>query len=127
MTDIPAVRDLPSAVSLRRTRAAGAAGALWGIALLVGTRRFIGAAPVAVGLTRLLGARYVAQGVALTVAPGPITQAVRGVDVLHALSMVALSGSSRYRRPALLSAAIAVGLAALAGNGPYPRSTTPRS
>jgi hypothetical protein len=107
-----------SGASLARTRVAGVAGAVWGTLLVVGTHRFVGRAPVAVALTRLLGARYLAQGAVLTGAHRPPVRIVRTLDVLHAVSMVALTGSSRYRRPALLSAAIATGLVILAGAGP---------
>jgi hypothetical protein len=93
------------------------AAGVWGAALLVRAHTFAGPAPVAVALVRLLGARYVAQAVLLTLAEAPLERAVRAVDILHALSMLALVGSRRYRRPALISAAVAVGLASLVTPG----------
>lgn len=104
--------------SLVRTRAAGVAGGLWGVLLLAGSRRFAGSAPVAVALVRVLAVRYLAQGMLLTGLGRPPARAARMADTLHALSMLALVGSRRYRRPALISAAVAVGLAALAGPAP---------
>ncbi len=65
-------------------------------------------------MARLLGARYGVQGAVLVVAPRPWVRVVRAVDLLHALSMAAFLGSPRYRRPALASAALSVGLALLA-------------
>jgi hypothetical protein len=67
-----------------------------------------------VTVARLLGARYCVQGAVLLVVPQPPVSAVRAVDVLHALSMLAFLGSPRYRRPALASAALSVGLSVLA-------------
>jgi hypothetical protein len=119
---MPATPDAPP----RRARAAGVAGAVWGIAVLAGAHRLGGRAPAAVVLARLLGVRYVVQGVALTVTPRPPVRIVQAVDALHAISMLALLGSARYRRPALLSAAIATGLAVLAGTGPHSTVTATR-
>jgi hypothetical protein len=109
-----------------RLRAAGVAAGGWGVLLLADTRRFVGHAPAAVVLARLLGVRYLVQGAMLTAARQPPVRVVRTVDVLHALSMVALTGSSNYRRPAGISAAIALGLAALAGAGPSTFTTSRR-
>jgi hypothetical protein len=114
--------DSASAWTPRRARVAGVAAGGWGLLLLTGTHRLVGGAPAAVVLVRLLGVRYLAQAAVLTVARRPPVRIVRTVDVLHALSMVALAGSARYRRPASYSAAIALGLAALAGADPVPRS-----
>jgi hypothetical protein len=96
-----------------RARAAGVAGVGWGALLLADAERFAGSAPAAVALVRVLAARYLVQGVLLTVSGRPPVRIVRVVDVLHALSMFTLAGSRRYRRPALISAGVALGLAAL--------------
>ncbi len=63
----------------------------------------------------ILGVRHVTEAVALTGYPVPLVRrAIGGVDVVHAASMVMLAAiSSAYRRPALVAAAVASGLAAL--------------
>jgi hypothetical protein len=60
-------------------------------------------------ITRLLGARIAAQGVAQLVRPSTATtQTVAVVEALHGSSMVGLAVlSPRYRRPALIAAAVA--------------------
>ncbi len=111
---VPAVSARASGSAVRRSRLAGIVAGVCGVILLSAPRRFVGPAPRAVTVARLLGARYGVQGVVLVVVPGPPVRAVRAVDVLHALSMLAFLGSPRYRRPALASAALSVGLTLLA-------------
>jgi hypothetical protein len=67
-------------------------------------------------LVRVLGARSVLQGVVTAVAPQPsVLTAGAVVDATHALSMVpVILASSRYRRVAAVSTAVAV-LSAAAG------------
>lgn len=110
-----------SGSALRRNRLAGAVAGVWGVILLSAPRWFVGSAPGAVTVARLLGARYGVQGAVLVVAPRPPVRAVRAVDLLHALSMLAFLGSPRYRRPALSSAALSVGLTLLARPAPCRR------
>jgi hypothetical protein len=81
--------------------------------LLAKPRRFAGDVPIAVFAARLLGARYLVQGVVLSTSSQPPVRLVRTLDLLHALSMLALLGSPRYRKPALLSATVALGLTTL--------------
>jgi hypothetical protein len=90
---------------------------VWGIVLLAGAHRFVGRGRAAVVAARLLGSRYLAQGAVLIATPRAPVRTVRIVDALHAASMLAFMGSARYRRPALVSATIAVGLVVLAGKG----------
>jgi hypothetical protein len=88
----------------------------WGAACLVAPRRIGRAAGVGPGdrraiiAVRVLGLRETAQAVLVGTARSPEVSAVGvWVDLVHALSMVALAGgSARYRRPALASAATAV-------------------
>lgn len=112
-----------SGSALRRSRLAGVVAGICGVILLSVPRRFVGSAPRAVIVARLLGARYGVQGAVLVVVPRPPVRAVRVVDLLHALSMLAFLGSPRYRRPALSSAALSVGLTVLAR--PSPRHLHP--
>lgn len=65
-------------------------------------------------VVRLLGGRLLLQGALEVGRPSRTVLLVgAGVDVAHALSMLALAGT-RYRRPALVSAGIAAGSAGLA-------------
>ena len=69
-------------------------------------------------VTQVLGVRHLAQGVAEVLAPRVLRRPSALVDVAHALSMVALAARRReYARPALASAAVALGGAALARRG----------
>ena len=92
---------------------AGFANGAWGAMLVGDPRRFAGDAPIAVFAARLLGARYLVQGMVLSTASQPPVRMMRALDLLHALSMAALLASPRYRRPALLSGTVAIGLTAL--------------
>ncbi len=92
---------------------AGFANGAWGAMLVGDPRRFAGDTPIAVFAARLLGARYLVQGVVLSTSSRPPVRIMRALDQLHALSMLALLGSPRYRRPALFSATVALGLTAL--------------
>jgi hypothetical protein len=67
------------------------------------------------GWVRLLGARYLVQGVAQASLPrAEVLQLSVVVDGLHAASMVGLAMvRAEYRRPALISAAVATGSAAV--------------
>jgi hypothetical protein len=67
------------------------------------------------GWVRLLGARYLVQGAVQTLMPRPqVLQLSVVVDGLHAASMVGLAMvRAEYRRPALISAAVATGSAAV--------------
>ncbi|PPJ10442.1 hypothetical protein C5E44_25930 [Nocardia nova] len=111
---VTAVSARASGSAVRRSRLAGIVAGVCGVILLGVPRRFVGPAPRAVTVARLLRARYGVQGLVLVVVPRPPVRVVRAVDVLHALSMLAFLGSSRYRRPALASAAFSVGLTLLA-------------
>ncbi|HEY8300560.1 MAG TPA: hypothetical protein VIG48_01550 [Jatrophihabitans sp.] len=96
------------------TRALGAAQLALGLVLVSRPERVAPSAPS--WLVRILGARGLVQG-ALTVAvPDPAVLALgASVDTAHALSMVPVAiGSSRYRRPAAVSAGVAAALAAAA-------------
>jgi hypothetical protein len=76
-------------------------------------------------IIRLLGARMAAQGVAQLVRPSAgMAQLVAVVEGLHGSSMVGLAVlSPRYRRPALIAAAVAglSGAAELAATRGYRR------
>lgn len=93
---------------MAETRTAGVglevARALYGVSLLRGPS----------ALDRVLGGRMLVQGVATAVKGGDELAhgAGGGVDALHALSMVGLAAvSRRWRRRALVSAAVATGFA----------------
>ena len=63
-------------------------------------------------IVRVLGARQLTQaGLALAFPAGPLAGLGVGVDAMHALSMLPLAASSRWRRPALVSAAMATAFA----------------
>ncbi len=67
-------------------------------------------------VTQLLGLRHIAQGVAEVVAPRAVRRPAALVETAHAVSMVALAAWRReYAPPALASAAVALGGAALSG------------
>jgi hypothetical protein len=74
-----------------------------------------GSVPPGPGWVRLLGARYLVQGPVQTLMPSPqVLQLSVVVDGLHAASMVGLALlRADYRRPALISAAVATGSAAV--------------
>jgi hypothetical protein len=74
-----------------------------------------GRVPPGPGWVRLLGARYLVQGAFQTSLPRPeVLQLSVVVDALHAASMVGLAMlRAEYRRPALISAAVATGSAAV--------------
>lgn len=103
-----------------RVRLAGVAGAIWGTTLLLAGPR------IWVALTgdrpneadrlglRALGARHLGQGVFQAVVPTTGQRVLVAVDLLHATSMLALAaGDAPRRRPALLSAGVALTNAAL--------------
>jgi len=96
-------------------RVLGTVGAVGGGVLLLAPRRALTALhvdpglPLIVGATRVLGARHLAQGAALALLPRRLPSAVAVVDAVHAASMLALAAdSSRYRRGATISAAVAL-------------------
>lgn len=99
----------------RLVRMSGTLGAAWGGLLVVSGpriwRALTGARPTESDelLTRALGARHVAQGIFQAAAPMRGRRLLAAVDVTHAVSMVALAtGDRSRRRPALVSAAVAV-------------------
>src|SRR6476660_1084112 len=101
--------------------------ALWGTTLLLAPRRLLHTAGhpptrAAVAVLRVLGARHIGQS-AVT-ADAPLRPALRwgaAVDALHAATGLALAAASpRWRRAALLDAAVASGFA-VTGLGPRPR------
>jgi hypothetical protein len=67
------------------------------------------------GWVRLLGARYLGQGVLQASLPrAEVLELSVAVDALHAASMVGLAMlRAEYRRPTLISAAVATGSAAV--------------
>ena len=115
---------MPADAPRGRTRAvaAGTATRAYGVAVAAaGTGTAVAAASLArrtasrtgarpaVGVVRVLGARQVIQGAAVVTAPTPVVVALGvAVDALHATSMFGLAGAmARYRRPALISGALA--------------------
>lgn len=100
-------------------RALAAAGAAWGLALLIRPGGVVDACcpefPASrLWIVRVLGARLVAQNAALLLRPGgSAARAASLVDGLHAASMLPLLGSARYRRAALVSGGVAAAWAAL--------------
>ncbi|GAB3878752.1 hypothetical protein [Terrabacter terrigena] len=69
-------------------------------------------------VTQVLGLRHLAQGLAELVAPRAVRRPAAAVDAAHALSMLALAAWRReYAPPALASAAVALGGAALSSGG----------
>ncbi|MFM6848522.1 MAG: hypothetical protein ACKOVB_05400 [Terrabacter sp.] len=109
--------------SVARARVAGAIGIAWGAALFaypdhvwqrVSGR---GCTEDEQLVTQLLGLRHITQGAAEVVAPRMARRPAALVDTAHAVSMLALAAWRReYAPPALASAAVALGGAAL--NGP---------
>lgn len=106
-------RGVPTALSV-------GAGAAWGGALLgvpgALVHRLTGrrADEAETVVARVLGARQLLQAAAVGRWPHRAGRIGAVADGLHALSMVALAvARPRYRRPALASAAVAVGLSAL--------------
>jgi len=103
------------------TRVLGVAGCAWGAALMTRPRAVVqavatGRAMPAPWIVRLLGARQFGQGATLLWRPDRRLLLVgAGVDSAHAISMLGLAAANpRYRRAALLSAAVAGTSAALA-------------
>lgn len=115
-----------------RADTSGAVGVVWGAVLLSAGAR------IWVGLTgdrptkadraglRALGARHLGQGVFQLVAPTTGRRLIIAVELVHATSMLTLAASDRpRRRPALLSASIAVMNAALVLSCSRERRGTP--
>ncbi len=104
----------------RPTRVLSGVGAAWGLALLLRPRQVVAALcpelpRSRIWVVRVLGARLVAQHAAVLAAPdAPLVRAASAVYLLHAVSMVPLLRSARYRRPALISGGVAAAYAALA-------------
>jgi hypothetical protein len=106
----------------RRTaiRALSGAGGVWGLALLIRPREVVARLcpefpESRMWVVRVLGARLVAQHAFVLVAPErPAARAASAVDLLHAVSMLPLVASPRYRRAALISGGVAAAYAALA-------------
>jgi hypothetical protein len=102
-----------------RMRALGVAGIAWGSALLTAGsslwRRLDGQAPTQgdqIAL-RFLGARHVATGTIQVLFPGRLQRLEIGIDVIHAATMVGLGAlDPPRRRPALVTAAVALASAA---------------
>jgi hypothetical protein len=100
-------------------RALGVAGIAWGSAILTAGssiwRRLDGQAPTQgdqIAL-RFLGARHVATGTIQVLFPGRLQRLEIGIDVIHAATMVGLSAlDPPRRRPALVTAAVALASAA---------------
>jgi hypothetical protein len=119
--------------SIRRVRATAVLRAGWGGALLLVPRRLLNAAgyrPAPAGavlVLRVLGARHLAQAAAGGVAARESFAALGAVvDTLHSGTCVGLAaGSGRWRRAALLDAAVEAGFAA-AGWRCRPRSVRTR-
>jgi hypothetical protein len=106
-------------------RAATVLGAAWGAALLIRPDRVLRATGADPGLpgvvvaARVLGARQLCQAVLLAARPVPTARWAAAIDGGHMCSMLALAVlAPGYRRPALASAQVAAGLAAItAGAG----------
>jgi len=100
-------------------RTAGALGVAWGALLLERGEttwgRVAGRPPTSADLVgvRVLGLRHLVQGAAQVAAPQRLRRLFVAVDVVHALTMLALAGADeRRRRPAVLSAVVALASAA---------------
>jgi hypothetical protein len=109
------------------TRSVATAQAGWGAALLIRPqellRRLAPGSPLPPAwIVRLLGARSVVQAGTVLLRPTRgVVLAGAAVDGLHAASMIGLAvRSPSHRRPALVSAAVAVG-SAVAGVATAPR------
>jgi hypothetical protein len=102
-----------------QSRLIGVANTALGAVLLSQPRAVADAAaggvPPGPGWVRLLGARYLVQGAAQASLPrAELLELSVVVDALHAASMVGLAAlRAEYRRPALISAAVATGSAAV--------------
>ena len=100
-------------------RAAGATGALWGLAIL-GRGRTIWSVvaqepptPVDQLAIDALGLRHVGQGLVQAVAPTRLRGVFVGIDLIHVLTMLpVVVADKRRRRAAGLSCAVALGSAA---------------
>lgn len=100
-------------------RALGVAGIAWGSAILTAGssiwRRLDGQAPTQgdqIAL-RFLGARHVATGTIQVLFPGRLQRLEIGIDVIHAATMVGVAAlDPPRRRPALVTAAVALASAA---------------
>ena len=100
-------------------RALGVAGIAWGSAILTAGssiwRRLDGQGPSQgdhIAL-RFLGARHVATGTIQVLIPGRLQRLEIGIDVIHAATMVGLGAlDPPRRRPALVTAAVALASAA---------------
>jgi len=100
-------------------RALGVAGIAWGSAILTAGssiwRRLDGQAPTQgdqIAL-RFLGARHVATGTIQVLFPGRLQRLKIGIDVIQAATMVGLGAlDPPRRRPALVTAAVALASAA---------------
>ncbi|WP_157623392.1 hypothetical protein [Terrabacter sp. Root85] len=100
-------------------RALGVAGIAWGSAILTAGssiwRRLDGQAPTQgdqIAL-RFLGARHVATGTIQVLFPGRLQRLEIGIDVIHAATMVGVGAlDPPRRRPALVTAAVALASAA---------------
>ena len=105
----------------RPVRAVGAAGLAWGTVILAAGppiwRRLANHEPSEVDevALRVLGARHVATGTTQVLCPRRFQRVEIAIDLIHASSMVALAAlDPSRRRPALVTAAVAVaGAAAL--------------
>ncbi|MEP6630352.1 MAG: hypothetical protein ABJA89_07760 [Lapillicoccus sp.] len=102
----------------RLTRVTGALGLMWGVVLMARGRdvwvAVDGRVPARVDELALpvLGVRHFMQGGAQVMAPGRFQRLFVGVDVAHALSMVAVAAvDERRRRPALVSGVAAGAIA----------------
>lgn len=103
-----------------RIRAGAAVRAGWAGLLLVVPERLLGMAgpapvpPAAVATVRVLGVRHLVQAAVSAVAPNaPVAGAGAVVDALHTATCAGLAAlSPRWRRVALLDAAIEAGFAA---------------
>ncbi len=100
-------------------RALGVAGITWGSAILTAGpliwRRLDGQAPTQVDqiALRFLGARHVATGTIQVLFPRRLQRVEIGIDLIHAATMVGLGAlDPPRRRPALVTAAVALASAA---------------
>jgi hypothetical protein len=109
-----------SRTGTRRIRVTAVLRAGWAAALLLVPERVLragGQAPVpaaAVAVARVLGVRHLLQAAVGATAPtGPVARLGAAVDTAHTATCLALAGvSPRWRRAALLDAAVESGFAA---------------
>jgi hypothetical protein len=115
------------------SQAFGAASAVVGVATVVGATQ-VSTAAAGRGrpapdprIAQVLGARQAIQGLLLVRDPSAAALGVgSAVDLSHALSMLpVIAASSRFRRPAAISAAMAAGSAVL--GSALARRTAPRT